>query len=244
MSKSILIIGGTSDIGIAVAKKFAFYDYNIILAARNIKNLVSVKKELELNQNIKVILLTLDILNTNSFKTFFNNFENIPEVTVCSVGYMGDQLINENSLDERSLVMRTNYEGPVNFLSEIANHYEKKQSGTIIGISSVAGDRGRATNYIYGSAKSGFTAFFLGFCFLLFKKNVKVITILPGPVETKMIKGMKFPKFLTTNSKIVADSIYRAEINKKDIVYIKPIWRLIMFLIKIIPENIFKSKNF
>ena len=195
MSKSILIIGGSSDIGIAIAKKFAFHDHNIFLAARNIKNLDTVKKDLELNQKIKVTLLKLDILDANSYKTFLDNFEEIPEIVVCSVGYMGEQLINEKSLYERSLVMKTNYEGPVNFLSEIANHYEKKQAGTIVGISSVAGDRGRAINYIYGSAKSGFTSFLSGLRNRLFKSNVKVITILPGPVETKMTKGMKLPKF-------------------------------------------------
>ena len=244
MAKSILIIGGTSDIGIAIAKKFASHDYNIFLAARNIQSLERVKKDLELNQKIKVTPLTLDILDDNSYKTFLDNLEKIPEIVVCSVGYMGDQLINEKSLHERSLVMKTNYEGPVNFLSEIANHYEKIQSGTIIGISSVAGDRGRAINYIYGSAKSGFTAFLSGLRNRLFKNNVKVITILPGPVETKMTKGMKLPKFLTSKPKFVADSVYRAAFNKKDIVYITPIWRLIMLMIKIIPEKIFKSKNF
>lgn len=244
MTKSILIIGGTSDIGIAIAKKFASHDYNIFLAARNIQILERVKKDLELNQKIKVTPLTLDILDDNSYKTFLDNLEKIPEIVVCSVGYMGDQLINEKSLHERSLVMKTNYEGPVNFLSEIANHYEKIQSGTIIGISSVAGDRGRAINYIYGSAKSGFTAFLSGLRNRLFKNNVKVITILPGPVETKMTKGMKLPKFLTSKPKFVADSVYRAAFNKKDIVYITPIWRLIMLIIKIIPEKIFKSKNF
>lgn len=244
MTKSILIIGGTSDIGIAIAKKFASHDYNIFLAARNVQSLERVKKDLELNQKIKVTPLTLDILDDNSYKTFLDNLEKIPEIVVCSVGYMGDQLINEKSLHERSLVMKTNYEGPVNFLSEIANHYEKIQSGTIIGISSVAGDRGRAINYIYGSAKSGFTAFLSGLRNRLFKNNVKVITILPGPVETKMTKGMKLPKFLTSKPKFVADSVYRAAFNKKDIVYITPIWRLIMLIIKIIPEKIFKSKNF
>ena len=244
MSKSILIIGGTSDIGIAVAKKFALNGYNIFLAARNIQNLESVKKDLELNNKIQVVPLKLDILDTNSYKTFLDNFEKIPEVVVCSIGYMGDQLINEKSLDERSLVVRTNYEGPVNFLSEIANHYEKEQSGTIIGISSVAGERGRAINYIYGSAKSGFTAFLSGLRNRLFKNNVHVITILPGPVETKMTQGMKLPKFLTSKPQSVAEGIYKAAVNKKDVVYIKPIWRLITLIIKNIPEKIFKSKNF
>lgn len=244
MSKSILIIGGTSDIGIAVAKKFALNGYNIFLAARNIQNLESVKKDLELNNIIQVVTLKLDILDTNSYKTFLDNFEKIPEVVVCSIGYMGDQLMNEKSLDERSLVIRTNYEGPVNFLSEIANRYEKEQSGTIIGISSVAGERGRAINYIYGSAKSGFTAFLSGLRNRLFKNNVHVITILPGPVETKMTQGMKLPKFLTCKPQLVADGIYKATVNKKDIVYIKSIWRLITIIIKNIPEKIFKSKNF
>ena len=162
MNSSILILGGGSDIGLAIARLFASHGYDIYLAARNIKNLELSQADLESSYKIKVILLEFDILATNSHKIFLDNLNQIPENVVCTVGYMGEQIRNQKSQNERALVIRTNYEGPVNILSEIANYYEKNQSGTIIGISSVAGERGRATNYIYGCSKSGFTALLSG----------------------------------------------------------------------------------
>ena len=85
------------------------------------------------------------------------------------------------------MVMETNFVGPVNFLSEIANRYEKNKSGTIVGVSSVAGERGRSINYFYGASKSGMTTFLSGLRNRLAKKNVHVLTVLPGTVYTKFI---------------------------------------------------------
>lgn len=244
MSNSILILGGGSDIGLAIARVYASNGYNIFLTARNIKDIAFHQRELESVYKIKVTLLEFDILKLNSHKFFLESFDKIPENVVCTVGYMGEQIESQKSQDERILVIRTNYEGPVNILSEIANHFEENQSGNIIGISSVAGERGRATNYIYGSSKSGFTTFLSGLRNRLAKKNIHVLTVLPGPVETKMTQGMNLPKFLTSKPDIVAKKIYNAAIQKKNVIYIKSIWRIIMFLIKIIPERIFKFKNF
>ena len=145
--------------------------------------------------------------------------------------------------DLRNKVLRTNYEGPINILSDFANIYEDQGNGTIVGISSVAGERGRSSNYIYGSAKAGFTAFLSGLRNRLTKKNVHVLTVIPGTVHTKMTFGLKLPKFFTSSPDQVAEDIYVAVKKKKNIIYTMGIWRLIMFIIKCIPEEIFKKKS-
>ena len=108
-----------------------------------------------------------------------------------------------------------NYEGPVNIISELANIYEDQGFGTIIGISSVAGDRGKSSNYIYGSAKAGFTTFLSGLRNRLAKKNVHVLTVLPGTVYTKMTIGQNLPKLFTSTPDKVANDIYNGFVKKK-----------------------------
>jgi short-subunit dehydrogenase len=110
----------------------------------------------------------------------------------------------------------------------------------IIGISSVAGERGRQSNYFYGSSKAGFTAFLSGLRNRLSRKNIQVITIIPGFVNTKMIKNINTPKFLTSEPKDIANKIYKATQRNQDIVFSNYKWSLIMQFIKLIPEKIFK----
>jgi len=114
-------------------------------------------------------------------------------------------------------------------------------SGTLIGISSVAGDRGRATNYVYGSAKAGFTAFLSGLRNRLAKRGVHVMTVKPGFVATKMTEGMDLPDKLTADPDKLARSVLRAAKRRRNIIYVKPVWWLVMLIIRNIPEAIFKK---
>ncbi|MEP4341571.1 MAG: SDR family NAD(P)-dependent oxidoreductase, partial [Lentilitoribacter sp.] len=125
----------------------------------------------------------------------------------------------------------------------LANRFEERGSGTIVGISSVAGERGRASNYIYGSAKAGVTAFISGLRNRLAKRGVHVVTVLPGFVATQMTEGMDLPAKLTAEPSDVADAIARAVGGKKDVIYVIPTWHLIMLIIRNIPESIFKRMN-
>jgi len=241
MSKSILIIGGLSDIGLSTAHLFAQNGYNIQLAVKNKNRLENIIKEFKLRYNSTVTAYDLDVIETETHKNFIDNLIYSPDIVLCAVGFMGIQKDNEKNTKLRQLVIKTNYEGPINILSEFANIYEKQGFGSIVGISSVAGERGRANNYIYGSSKSGFTSFLSGLRNRLSKENVQVLTVLPGPVRTKMTEGHKLPKFVTTTPEVVAKSIYKGVIKRKDVIYVTPIWRLIMIIIKFIPEKIFKN---
>jgi short-subunit dehydrogenase len=126
-------------------------------------------------------------------------------------------------------------------LNLLSRAFVKRGSGTIVGISSVAGDRGRKSNYIYGSAKAGFTAYLSGLRNELFHSGVHVVSVLPGFVNTNMTAGLKLPPLITAQPEEVASAIYQAIRKKKNVVYVKWMWRYIMCIIKSIPEFIFKK---
>ena len=243
-NKSVLILGALSDIAKSIAQKYGENGYNLNLAARKIDELELHSTDLKIRYNVNVNIYEFDLLKTETHKDFIKNLKEIPSILICAVGLLGQQKESENDLELRTKVLRTNYEGPLNIISDFANIYENQGYGTIVGISSVAGDRGKASNYIYGSAKAGFTVFLSGLRNRLAKKNVHVLTVLPGTVYTKMTLGMKLPKLLTSSPDKVANDIYDAVNKKKDIIYTMKIWRLIMFIIRCIPERIFKNKSF
>lgn len=116
---------------------------------------------------------------------------------------------------------------------------EAKRNGTIIGLSSVAGERGRQSNFIYGSAKAGFTAYLAGLRNYLFHKNVHVMTVIPGFMNTQMTENLQTPKPLTAEPEQAANIIYKAYKKKANVVYVTFVWWGIMMVIRNIPEFIF-----
>src|SRR5690606_3918257 len=236
----VLILGARSDIGKAAAHKFAALGHPVQLAGRNAFSLEADKTDMELRHRVPVSLHEFDALATDTHEAFVANLPELPQIAVCAVGLMGRQAEHEREIAAAARVMRSNYEGPASILALLANRFEERGSGTIVGISSVAGDRGRATNYVYGSAKAGFTAFLSGLRNRLAKRGVHVVTVLPGFVATQMTEGMDLPAKLTAEPIEVADAIARAVERKKDVIYVRPIWRLIMLIIRNTPERIFK----
>ena len=242
MSKgTALILGARSDIAMAIVHRLAKEGYDIQLAARNADGLAADRSDIELRYRGSVTQHEFDALNAASHEAFVEDLSVMPDIAVCAVGYMGEQAENERDTQAASLVMRSNYEGPASILAVLANRFEQRGSGCIVGISSVAGERGRATNYVYGSAKAGFTAFLSGLRNRLAKKGVHVVTVLPGFVATKMTEGMDLPAKLTAQPKEVAGAVLKAVQKKQNVIYVKPIWQLIMMIIRNIPERAFKG---
>lgn len=232
----VLTLGARSDIGKAVAHKFAALGDPVQLAARNASNLEADKTDTELRYGVSVSLHEFDALATDTHEAFVTELPELPRIAVRAVGLMGQQAESEHDVASAARVMRSNYERPASILAILANRFENRGSGTIVGISSVVGDRGRATNYVYGFAKAGFTAFLSGLRNRLAKDGVHVVTVLPGFVATQMTEEMDLPAKLTADPNEVADAIARAVKHKKDVVYV----RLIMLVIRNIPERIFK----
>lgn len=242
MSKdSILILGGASDIGLAIAQRFAKEGFDVQLAARRPDELERAKADIEVRHRVSVSLHAFDALAVHAHEDFMRRLPKLPEVAVCVVGRLGEQRENETDLETAVGVMRANYEGPATILAVVANLFQTRGSGTIIGVSSVAGDRGRATNYVYGSAKAGFTAFLSGLRNRLAGKGVHVMTVKPGFVATRMTEGMKLPPALTATPEAVAERVYASFLKRRNVVYVKPVWRPVMGVIGSIPEGIFKK---
>ncbi len=240
---TVLVLGARSDIALSVARRFAKSGYNIQLAARCVDNLNAEKSDLEIRFQVTVSLHEFDALDIAAHESFVVALPKLPTVAICAVGFMGNQVQSERDLQTATQVMRSNFEGPASIIGVLANHFEKRGSGCIVGISSVAGERGRAKNYVYGSAKAGFTAFLSGLRNRLSNKDVHVLTVLPGFVATKMTVGMDLPFWLTANPDELANKIYTAVKNRKNVAYYKPIWFLLMMIIRYIPEFIFKKVN-
>lgn len=238
--KSILIIGANSEIARSVAYRFAKADHDLLLVSRNKSDLQSIKHDLSIRYKIEVNLYELDILDTNFFSEFIEDLDVLPDIVISAVGLLGAQEKIQDNPISASLVIKTNFEGPVIFFENIVKRFEERGSGVIIGISSAAGERGRQSNYFYGSSKAGFTSFLSGLRNRLSQTNIRVITIIPGFVNTKMIKDINTIKFLTTEPKDLANKIYKATQGNQDIVFSSYKWSLIMRLIKFIPERIFK----
>lgn len=237
----VLIIGGASDIGRAIAHRYARAGHPILLAARDIDRLQEDRADIEVRHDVPVSLHALDILDTEAFDGFVQSLPELPQTAVCVVGLLGDQANAEADPASAALVMRSNFEGPALLMGVLANLFAARGSGTLIGISSVAGDRGRASNYVYGSAKAGFTAFLSGMRNRLARQGVHVMTVLPGFVDTRMTAGMDLPPLLTASPEAVAERVFNAANGKKNVIYVKPVWRVVMTIIRTIPEGIFKK---
>ena len=236
----VLIVGAASDIGLAIAHAYAAAGHSLVLAARNPARLERDANDLHLRFGVPVHLEALDILDTAAHAPVIAALPELPAVVVMVVGLLGDQAVSEQDDAAADLVMRTNYIGPSLFLAKIANCMAMRGAGTVVGVSSVAGDRGRASNYVYGSAKAGFTAFLSGLRNRLAARNVRVITVKPGFVDTRMTAALKLPKLITAQPEEVARSVLAAARKGRNVVYIRPVWRVIMWCVRILPEPVFK----
>jgi len=139
------------------------------------------------------------------------------------------------------MIVEINYSKLIVLLNHFAQKLELKGKGTIICLSSVAGERGRQSNFIYGSAKAGLTAYIAGLRNYLFHKGIHVMTVIPGFMDTQMTVEMETPKVLTSTPKQAANIIYKAYRKKKNTVYVTFLWWGIMLMIRNIPEFIFKK---
>ncbi len=239
----ILIIGAKSDIAKSVARKYAENGYDIYLAARNSSELEDFANDINLRTQKTAICLDLDILDIASHESFYNRLEEKPLGIISVAGYLGEQDKAQVDFNESKKIIDTNYVGIVSLINIVANDFEKRKSGFIVGISSVAGDRGRKSNYIYGSAKAALTTYLSGLRNRLHEANIQVLTVKPGFVATKMTEGMDLPEKLTAQPEEVANDIFNAQQKGKNVLYSKWIWRWVMVIIKSIPEFQFKKMS-
>ncbi|MDE0178718.1 MAG: SDR family oxidoreductase [Gammaproteobacteria bacterium] len=238
-SGTALVVGATGDIGRAIARRLGRDGWELQLAARDPAQLEAEAQDLRL-RGISVSAHECDLLNEDGGVSLIDALPATPDVAVCTVGVLGDQSDAETDWRAAERVMRTNYLGPALLMGALANRFEQRGHGTLVGIGSIAGERGRRSNYAYGSAKSGFTTFLSGLRSRLLRSGVHVVTVKPGYVRTRMTDHLELPALLTAEPEDVAEAIARAIRKRRDVVFVGRLWRPVAFVVRAMPESIFK----
>ena len=239
--KNILLLGASSDMAQAIAKKYITQGWSITLAGRSLEVMETLKKDLLIrSKETPVEIALFDATKFEQHSNFYHTLKNKPDTVVCVFGYMTEQKDAETNFKQTKQMIDTNFTGAISILNIIANDFEQRKNGTIIGISSVAGDRGRQSNYLYGCTKAGFSTYLAGLRNRLFPSNVHVITVKPGFCKTRMTAHLDLPPLITASPEQIARAIYQADKKRKNNVYIRWMWREIMCIIRHIPESIFK----
>lgn len=242
MKTPILILGATSSIGRATALCLAAQGYPLFLAGRNEEELERIAADIRIRYGVVVKVGFFDALAYESHALFFQRV--IAEMrdlegVLLAFGSLGDATKAATNFAAAKELIDVNYSAACSILIQVADYFSVKKKGFIIAISSIAGDRGRQSNYVYGSTKAALSTFLEGLRNRLHPLGVRVITIKPGFVDTPMTYG-KPGMFLVATPQEVAEGIVRALHGSADVVYLPRFWRLVAWTMKFIPECLFK----
>ena len=240
--KHILIIGATSAIAEATARIFARRGDRLYLLARNQSRLSSLSEDLQIRGAASIVCRQFDVNDSDAHAdTIATAFAALGRIDVALIAYgtLPDQNACETDPGAVLTAFHTNAISTVLLLTHLANTLEEQKSGIIAVITSVAGERGRQSNYVYGAAKGMVSIFLQGLRNRLYRSGVKVLDIKPGLVDTPMTAGFK-KNLLWAEPEAIATGIIRALDTGKSLVYLPWFWKYMMLIIKSIPERIFK----
>ena len=243
--RKILVLGATSGIAEACVRLWAARGDALYLVARNADKLAVVAADAGVRgaSHVGSGVANLDdtAAHAEVLAHAINSLGGL-DVAFLALGVLGDQAEAEKSFAAAEQIVHTNFVAPVSLLTWLANYTAQRKSGTLAVLSSVAGERGRKSNYVYGSSKAGLTAFVDGLRNRIDREGVRVMTIKPGPVKTAMTEKMKGSgKF--ADVEVVAATLVKAIDRGDDVVYVPGIWRVIMAVIRVVPEFVFKKMN-
>ncbi|MBB4862980.1 short-subunit dehydrogenase [Pseudomonas nitritireducens] len=244
--KNILIIGATSAIANACARIWATEQARFVLVARNQQKLEQVAADLSSRGAREVQTISLDMNDFAAHDGMLGEaFSQLGRVDVCLIahGTLPDQARCEQDVETALQEFSSNGLSVIALLTRLANRMEEQRTGTIAVISSVAGDRGRPSNYLYGTAKAAVSTFCEGLRARLYKVGVHVLTIKPGFVDTPMTQGLPLPQALVAQPEQVGLAIVRAVEKRKDSIYAPFFWAGIMLIIRSIPGVVFKRMS-
>lgn len=239
---NVLIIGATSAIAEATARRYAARGARLFLVARDASRLADIAADLKVRGAADVGQATLDVNRVSEHAGVLDQawllLQNI-DVALIAHGTLPDQGACESSVEVALAEFATNGTSTIALMTALAPRLESQRKGTLVVISSVAGDRGRQSNYLYGAAKAAVSTFASGLRQRLAKVGVEVVTIKPGFVDTPMTRAFrKGPLWATPDA--VAAGIVRAANRGRSVAYLPWFWRPIMLVIRHIPESIFK----
>jgi len=243
--KRILILGATSAMASAVAEELAPTGAQFFLVARHPEKLSAIRSNLQVRGAASVATSALDLNDTAAHPALLQSAVDALgglDLVLIAHGILGDQQQAEADFATAEAILQTNFLSAVSLITWLANYLEKQRSGTLAVIGSVAGDRGRKSNYVYGASKGALAIFLDGIRNRIDRAGVQVLTIKPGFVATPMTAHLKQGP-LFASPRTVARGILKAVASRKDVVYVPGFWRPIMLIIRHIPGSIFKKLN-
>ncbi|MFM1919187.1 MAG: hypothetical protein RLZZ303_821 [Candidatus Hydrogenedentota bacterium] len=244
-SKSVIIVGATSDMARWTAVSLGQRGYSLVLAARNAEENARIAADVAARCNVTASTVHFDAEDFVSHENFLHQCAEaaggMPEGLVYFAGYMANQREAERDFTLARRMIDVNFTAAVSVVERFAMACEKRRCGFIGLVSSAAGDRGKQSNYLYGATKGAMTVYAQGLRNRLHPAGVSVTTIKPGFVDTKMTYGMPLPKALTASPQAAGEAIAAALLARKDTAYVLWFWRYIMLIIRAIPEWQFKK---
>ena len=241
---NILIVGATSTIARCAAGELAARGARLHLAARDEAEAGRIGQDFEVRCGTEVSVSPFEATEYEEHERILDSATEAMgglDGLLVAIGMLGDQSRAETDHDHLRDLIEINYGAPASLIGTAARRFEEQGNGWIAALSSVAGDRGRPSNYAYGSAKAGLTAFLEGLRGRLHGSGVHVLTVKPGPTDTKMTFGMDDPPPLMAEPERVAKRIVWAIEKEKDLCYAPPIWRYIMAAVRLVPSPVFKK---
>jgi len=246
MSPVLVVLGASSSIARIAAGAFAARGYRIYLAGRDSEDLDRIAADLEIRHGAPVWTGAFDAEAFASHEGFVEEVLRRAgriDGVLLAFGYLGDQEAAARDFRVAERVIRANFTGAVSILTHLAPRLQAQRSGFIIGLSSVAGDRGRRRNYPYGAAKGALSLYLQGLRGRLFQSGVRVITVKLGFVDTAMtfdLPGL----FRVASPERVGEAIARAPGRSRDVIYVPWFWRWVLFIVRMIPESLYKRLDF
>jgi decaprenylphospho-beta-D-erythro-pentofuranosid-2-ulose 2-reductase len=246
--RRILVLGATSGIAEHCARLWAERGDRLFLVARSTEKLAAMIADLRTRGAAYADGSVADLDDTSRHPELLAHAVNALgglDVAFLSLGVLGEQPKAEKSFPDAEKILHTNFVAPASLLTWLGNYCSQRRGGTLAVLSSVAGERGRKSNYVYGSSKAGLTAFTDGLRNRIDRDGVKVMTIKPGPVQTAMTEGMNGHEKMADPRKVAATLVDSIDKGSKapDILYVPAIWRIIMAVIRAVPESVFKKQN-
>lgn len=246
MKENILIVGALSGLARPIADQLAAQGHALVLAARDREELSRMAADLRVRHRAEVATAPFEALEFQSHAELIEQADGAFEggltgVLFCA-GWMVDQRWAAADFDAARQMIDVNFTSAVSLLNHVANAFERRRRGWICAMSSVAGDRGRQSNYLYGSTKAALNAYLQGLRNRLTAAGVAVITVKPGCADTAMTYGMDRLPFLVT-ADVIARDVVRAIHRRRSVVYTPRIWWPVMTAIRLLPETVFRHLN-